>query len=362
MKRIILAICISICLIVLITYGVKLFRQKIDSALSAQPTSQGLPRPTPTGPAAEQIDEAIFIPYWSVGSSFTTPSYQDLVYFGVNASTEGIDTSDDGYKRLSTFVKAADGGNTLLTIGMTNSTTNFAILKDKKAQEKVINEAISIAKDNNFKGIVLNIEVSALPFTSLVDQITAFNSVFYDRTHAANLTYGITAYGDSFYRLRPFDMAKLSKSTDRVYIMAYDFSKAKGNPGPNFPLAGGETYGYDLEHMINNFADTMPLKKITVVFGMYGYDWPVDDKDKATDTGEAISLKDIKATFLDNCKHLKCEWERDILSSETKASYEDNNSQKHIIWFEDETSVKRKQDFLKKHGIGSFAYWAYSYF
>jgi spore germination protein YaaH len=245
---------------------------------------------------------------------------------------------------------------------MTNSTTNFAILKDKKAQEKVINEAISIAKDNNFKGIVLNIEVSALPFTSLVDQITAFNSVFYDRTHAANLTYGITAYGDSFYRLRPFDMAKLSKSTDRVYIMAYDFSKAKGNPGPNFPLAGGETYGYDLEHMINNFADTMPLKKITVVFGMYGYDWPVDDKDKATDTGEAISLKDIKATFLDNCKHLKCEWERDILSSETKASYEDNNSQKHIIWFEDETSVKRKQDFLKKHGIGSFAYWAYSYF
>jgi spore germination protein YaaH len=362
MKRILFAIIVSIGFIVVIGYGVKLFRQKIDSALSAQPTSQGLPSPTPTGPEARQIDEAIFVPYWSVGSSFVSPTYQDIVYFGVNASTEGIDTSEDGYKRLSTFVKATESEDTLLTIGMTNSTTNFAILKDKAAQERVINEAISTAKDNNFKGIVLNIEVSALPFTSLVDQITAFNSKFFDRVHAAHLTYSITAYGDSFYRLRPFDIKKLSKSSDRVYIMAYDFSKAKGNPGPNFPLAGGDTYGYDFEHMINNYADAMPLKKITVVFGMYGYDWPVDTNDKASDMGEAISLKDIKATVLDTCKHLKCEWERDTLSSETKASYEDSDSVKHIIWFEDEASVKRKQDYLKKHGIGSFAYWAYSYF
>lgn len=362
MKRILFLLIVSLGIIIVIGYGVKLFQEKIDSALSVQPTTQGFPSPTPTGPAAKQIDEAIFIPYWSVGSNFTPPSYQDLVYFGVNASTDGMDTTDEGYRRLSTFVKATENDNTLLTIGMTNSTTNFAILKDKAAQERVINEAISTAKENNFSGIVLNIEISALPFTSLVDQITAFNTSFYNKVHAAHLTYGITAYGDSFYRLRPFDIEKLSKSSDRVYIMAYDFSKAKGNPGPNFPLSGEETYGYDFEHMINNYADAVPLKKLTVVFGMYGYDWPVDDKDKASDTGEAISLKDIKASVLDNCKHLKCEWERDTVSSETKASYQDRDSKRHIIWFEDETSVKRKQDYLKKHGVGSFAYWAYSYF
>jgi len=361
MKRFFGFIIVCLLIFVVLGYGVKVFRQQIDSALSSQPAAQRMPSPTPTGPEAEKIDETIFVPYWSIGPDFVPPTYQTLVYFGVNASTSGIDTTDDGYRRLKSFVEATENANTLLTIGMIDSTTNFAILKNKVAQEKVIKDAISIAQDNNFKGIVLNIEVSALPFPSLVDQITAFNTSFSDRVHKAGLSYGITAYGDSFYRLRPFDMEKLSKNSDRVYIMAYDFSKAKGNPGPNFPLSGNNTYGYDLERMINNFADTMQLKKITVVFGMYGYDWPVDENGKASDMGEAISLKDIKASVLETCKHLKCEWERDALSSETKATYIDDTTE-HIIWFEDEISVKRKQDFLKKHGIGSYAYWAYSYF
>jgi len=362
MKWLLGLIIIIVVFVAVAMYGVKVFRQKIDSALSMQPVLRILPSPTPTGPAAKKIDETIFVPYWSVGTDFTLPPYQEIIYFGVNASTDGVDTSDDGYERLSEFVDKTKNGHTLLTIGMTNSTTNFAILKDKVVQDKVISKALKIAKANGFKGIVLNIEVSALPFTSLVDQITAFNSSFAEATHKEKLSYGVTAYGDTFYRLRPFDIAKLSRVSDRVYIMAYDFSKAKGNPGPNFPLGGSDTYGYDYEHMINNFADSMSLKKITVVFGMYGYDWPVDDKEKASDTGEAISLKDIKSTITDKCKHLHCEWQRDSESAETKALYNEGDNDRHVVWFEDEESVKRKQDYLKSHGIGSFAYWAYSYF
>lgn len=362
MKRVFMGFVLMVFALVIIVCTLKYFRQKIDSALSVQPIASSAPTPTPAPPAANKIDEATFVPYWTVTKGFVAPPYQRLIYFGISATASGLDQSDEGFKRLPLFIQAAGKGNKLLAIRMLDNTTNFMILKDKKIQDKVILQSIDIAREHGFKGVILDLEVSALPFTSLIDQITYFNSSFAKSAHASDLSYGITAYGDTFYRLRPFDIQKIAAKSDQIYIMAYDFSKAKGNPGPNFPLSGNSIYGYDYEYMINNFADVVPLKKITVIFGMYGYDWPVDDDDKAIDTAQAISLKDIKTTVVDTCKHLKCEWERDLLSAETRATYEDGSDEKHIIWFEDEESVKRKQSFLKKHGIGSFAYWAYSYF
>ncbi len=362
MKKVVFLLLLIIGVIVIANYGRKVFRSKIESALSLQPTETLLtPHPTPTAPAAKIIDETLFVPYWSVKSGFNAPSYKKLVYFGVKATEQGIDTSDPGYQQLPVFMQGVNSQNTILAVRMIDNSSNFAILKSASSQQHVIKAAIAIAKRNHFSGILLNLEVSALPFSSLVDQIVSFNTSFSQAAHESALSYGVTAYGDSFYRLRPFDISKMAKDSDTVYIMAYDFSKANGNPGPNFPLSGNDTYGYDFSHMIDNFADSVPLKKLIVIFGMYGYDWPVDNNSKATGVGTAASLVSIKNTIIDACDYLSCEWERDLTSGETKATYQDDTG-KHIVWFEDEESVKRKQEFLRKRGIGSYAYWAYSYF
>lgn len=363
MKKVILFVLVCLVLLFIANYGRTIFRSKIESALSTQPEETLMtPHPTPTVPAAQTINETLFIPYWSITNNFVSPPYQKLVYFGVQASPQGIDTSDKGYLNLPVFAEGVTSQNTILAIRMIDSTSNFSILKNKSAQSKLIMQSIQLAQKYHFKGILLDLEVTALPFTSLVNQISSFNTDFAIATRKANLSYSITAYGDSFYRVRPFDINKMAKDSDEVYIMAYDFHKANGNPGPNFPLGGSDVYGYDYAHMIDNFADAVPLKKLIIIFGMYGYDWQVDDKAAAKGPGSAISLKDINASIITSCQHQSCEWERDRLSGETKVTYRDDSNDKHIVWFEDNESVKRKQEFLKKRGIGSYAYWAYSYF
>ena len=364
MRAVLGLVIVLIVLAVLGVMGLRAFQQKIDSALSAQPETQATKlTPTPTSPRVKRVSETLFVPYWSfTDSTFDESSYQRLVYFGVAASSKGLDTSDAGYQKLPVFAEFAGDQEKILTIRMIDSATNFAILKDTKAQNAVILESVALAKEYGFDEILLNIELSALPFASLVDQITLFNTRFSQAAHTANLNYSITSYGDTFYRVRPFDVEKLAQDVDHLYIMAYDFHKAKGNPGPNFPLLGNDTYGYDYSRMITSFIAAVPLDKLIVVFGMYGYDWTVDENGSAKESGEAISLKEVENSIMDTCQHSSCAWERDAASGETKATYQDSEDDNHVVWFEDEESVKRKQDFLKSKGIGSFAYWAYSYF
>jgi len=353
----------GIIIILLVILGGIVLRLKLNSILSTQPTSSLISlTPTPTVSPAKIINQTLFVPYWSLKIGKELPLYQKLIYFGIQVTTTGIDKGDEGYGRLQLFAQEAGDQETLLAIRMIDSKTNFEILKNNSIQDIVIEQSIQEAKAHGFIGLLLNLEISALPFGSLVDQITLFNDKFAAKAREAGLSYSLTAYGDTFYRLRPFDVAKLAKNADSVYIMAYDFHKAKGNPGPNFPLAGKEVYGYDYGRMIETFSGAVPLEKLTVVFGMYGYDWSVDDKGVSSGVGEPMALKDIKAKIIDHCLYLSCEWERDIESSETKATYSDRDSGMHVVWFEDEESVKRKQEFLKDQGIGEFAYWAYSYF
>lgn len=338
-------------------------KQKIDYTLSAPAVlSPAQPSPTPTDSVAREEAPYLFVPYWAVGPDDDFKGYDKLIYYGVPVDEHGLETDDLGYTNLPAFVKETAGKEIYLTIRMIDSQTNFAILKNAKEQQTIIEQSVALAKKEHFKGIVLNFEVSALPFDSLIEQIRNFNRTFYQSAKKQHLQYAVTAYGDSFYRVRPFNIADMGKNADRVFIMAYDFHKAKGNPGPNFPLQGADTYGYDFEEMVSSFSQAVAANKLTVVFGMYGYDWPVDDKGVSQGAGSPVSLKQIKNQFLDTCKEVSCSWKRDSKSAEIELTYTDKDHLSHIVWFEDEESVKRKKAFLSKRGIGSTAFWAYSYF
>lgn len=306
---------------------------------------------------------SLFVPYWTTTNPMKNlDAYSEIYYFGVTPSDSGVDTTDEGYKGLSKFVTATSGANTFLTIRMLDVEQNSAILSDKTKQTRLIAQTISMAKKQGMKGVVLDLEQSSFPFDSLISQISAFSKSFYEEAHNQNMKFYVTMYGDVFYRVRPYDVKTLAQNTDRMIIMAYDFHKARGNPGPNFPLGGKNDYGYDLTALTQDFLTIMPADKVSVAFGYYGYDWEVDKDGKSVENGKAISTKEIKATFIDTCKYTKCEWTRDGTSGETKVTYVDDDGDGHVIWYEDETSVAQKKKYLQKYGISHFTTWAYTYF
>ncbi len=306
---------------------------------------------------------SIFVPYWAIPKTpENLQKYDTVIYFGIAPKGETINTQDAGYLRLKQFTKIAEGKSKLLAVRMLDSKTNFTILENKKNQNIFITETIKIAKEYGFDGIVLNLELSALPFESVIQNINKFIESFSFSVKKEDLTFSMTIYGDTYYRVRPFEISTLSKYVDQLYLMAYDLHKAGGNPGPNFPLSGQETYGYDMELLINRLTQDAPLEKIVFIFGLYGYDWEIDEKNISQKIGVSRSTSEIESMIYKDCKKLNCFLEKDEESKETTVSYKDANGKKHIIWFETLESVNQKIKYLKSKGLYQFSYWAYSYF
>jgi spore germination protein YaaH len=363
-KRLILLI-ILILLAGFFTFN--LAKQKVKNDLSSPipyPTTTITPSVNPDEAATGPEKTSLFVPYWTVkDKEYEEVSYDSYIYFGIVPTKDGIDTKEQGSLTLNSFLSSVPaGGKKLLALRMIERETNFAILKDQNAQKKIIAETLALAKEKDFDGVVLDLEISAIPFESLVSQINSFTELFYKETKKNNLRFSLAVYGDVFYRVRPFDVKTLAKHTDTVMIMAYDFSKAKGNPGPNFPLQGEDVYGYDYALLTKDFLSIVPPEKITVIFGLFGYDWVVDGQGRTLQQGKALSTREIESGFIENCQQRSCSFSRESRSFETQVNYVAKDGSKHIIWFEDMQSVEAKKEYLKTRGINSFSYWAHSYF
>lgn len=304
----------------------------------------------------------IFIPYWTIDENVRNLSYDALYYFGLEADRNGIIEDESGYKKLSSFVQAKGEKSAFLTIRMLNTKENLKILENEDTQKIIIVESTNLAHKYGFKGIVLDFEVSSLPFDSVKQQINHFVELFVKETNQRNLLFQTMIYGDVFYRLRPYDVPFIAQHSEKILVMAYDLNKPSGNPGPNFPLFGKDTYGYDFSLLVDNFLVDVPKSKLAIVLGMYGYDWQVDINGHVQKDAQPLSSLVVKRNFIDKCTKKQCVVKRDNDSSEIRISYIDEDNTPHVIWAEDELSQQKKSDFLKQKGIESIGFWAYSYF
>lgn len=303
----------------------------------------------------------IFIPYWAVDNGIEDAPFNTLIYFGIDASVNGVNTSEDGYKKLHMFREFSGRKKTLLTVRMLDSEENSDILKNKKVQDKIISESTALAKQYGFSGIVLDLEMKGLPFDSLINRITDFNKSFNDVSEKEGLSFSTLIYGDVYYRIRPYDVKKISVYTDRIFVMSYDFSKSNGNPGPNFPLEGRDAYGYDFKTMVTDFKKEVPVSKLTFVFGMFGYDWEVDTNGKSKGSAVAKTTLQMERMITGCVTEKTCTVLLDLLSQETKVTYQ-KDGEARVAWFETSHSTDKKITYLKSQGLESVGWWAYSYF
>jgi len=349
-------------------FGFRVVKQSVKNDL-AQPVI--IPSPTASSAANESVKivrgsdvkRSIFVPYWALSSGKIEEKFDKYLYFGISPTSSGINKKETGFANMQKFLNSVPkNSEKKLVLRMLDSDITFLILKDATKQNSVIKDSISIAKENGFSGIVLDLEISAVPFESLIKQINEFTKLFYRETHEEDIDFAVMFYGDTFYRLRPFDIKALSGNADEFMIMSYDFSKSRGNPGPNFPLRGKEIYGYDMTRMAEDFLRYLSPEKTTIVFGLFGYDWKVDDRGNSIGQGEPLTYKQIKSKFLDKCVLKECVVRRKNDSTETEVRYTDGDGGKHIVWFEDMQSVTAKEKYLRERGIANFSFWAYSYF
>ncbi len=356
-KRIVLIVCIFIFSLFILNARVSP-KSTLDQTPFAQPSLE-----VSVTPAPSKTSRLLFVPYWSFAKGqIQEEDIDTLIYFGIAPNMQGIDKGEAGYKALPKFIQASDKNiNKLLAVRMLNEKVTFPVLKDTTQQKKIAKESIAVAKENGFSGIVLDLELISLPFASITQQITDFVEVFSREAKKEKLSFSLLLYGDTFYRIRPFDVIAVSQSTDMILVMAYDFHKANGDPGPNFPLLGKEIYGYDLSVMTSDYLNFIPKEKLGIVSGMFGYDWIINEHGKGVGQAKAITIHEAEQLFYP-CYLRNCIVTEDKKSSAIKATYIDAQGSQHVVWFDNRESVKEKEAYLKEKGINSFGYWAYSYY
>lgn len=362
MKRFIVFVVIVLVVLVSIFIVFRVVREKVGKDLS-QPVYQPALSPTPTVALSplHHTNTSLFVPDWTLEN--ISGGYDQYIYFGVTPTKDGLVTTDITTKDINDFLSAVpQGGKTLLALEMENTEINGDILQSKTLSQKVASQTVSLAQANGFSGVVLDLETGGIPLSALIDEINDFVSQLDSEAKASHMQFAVTLYGDTFYRLRPFDVKTIAAHSDMVMIMAYDFHKARSTPGPNFPLSGKSTYGYDMGQMADDFLQVVPNQKLSVIFGLFGYDWTVDSQGNAIGQAQALTDLQIQNKFLNDCSFKDCQITRDPVSAETVIHYTDDSGQKHIVWFDDMNSVAAKEQFLRKQGIGNFAFWANSYF
>jgi len=304
----------------------------------------------------------LFVPYWTFGSSVDDEGYDSLLYFGVGVDENGIDKEDDGYKRIGAFMAATNPEKErILTIRMTDASVNSLIIADPAVQEEIINESIMLAKEYGYDGILLDFETSAFGFENTVKNISNFYTRYSTSVKGSNLLFYVSLFGDTYYRARAYDVERIGALSDKVLVMTYDFHKSRGNPGPNFPLRGRGEYGYDLDKMVEEYQRDVDNEKLVIVLGFFGYDWEVNSRGEALSNGEPLSTNKIQQDFVTSCVYQNCSESRNS-NREPFIEYADEDGVSHVVWFEDEVSVREKLSELSKMGVNQTGVWAYSYY
>ena len=293
------------------------------------------PTLTPTIPISGVVksnpENSIFVPDWSLTDEIILNNeYNRWIYFG-------------GQDKIATFAGNLKDKELWFTLKVS----------DTEQLNTLVNSFNQLNQSGQFKGVVLDLEINGIGTSSLINQINKGIANFYDQVHKQNLKLAVVVYGDVFYRKRPYDLDFINAHSDEVMVMAYDFTKSYGEPGPNFPYQ-------EFKKAVDEFLQHVPALKLTIVFGMYGYDWTLQDG-KPLGPAAPLTLNEISKKFLGKkCYLEKCKVSSDIQSKEKHITYTDVND--HQVYFEDKESTAIKINYLKEKGIGSTAYWAWGYF
>jgi len=304
---------------------------------------------------------SIFIPYWALGQGdYMNSSYDAYYYFGITVDQNGVIKTDPGYTGLAQF-NCPKTKKCYLVIRMLDNEINKKILTDVNMQKLIIQQSLDIADTYSFTGIALDLELSGIFNDEVTKQINSFVQSYYTSAKKNYKMFSFIVYGDNYYRKRPFDIKFIGTVSDEIMIMAYDFHKSYGEPGPNFSFNEKDKYNYDFMQMISDFSADISSEKLSVIFGMYGYDWTLNAQGLPLKRREAVTVNQMRQ-FPKSNSQLPITNFQDTISKEKKIEYIDAKNFKHVIYYEDEGSAAIKSEYLLKQGIGSTSYWAYGYF
>lgn len=334
-----------------------------------------------------------FAPHWKMGSmdNIDFSTLTTLAYFDAPVNSDGtIDKESTGYqtfksdKATQLFTKAhKNGTKVVLTLTQMDNHTIQSLMDSQKAQEVAIRESISEVKNRGIDGINVDFEYVGNPGEEYRKKFTKFVKNLSDRLHSEipNSQITVSVYASAARHEKIYEIGELSKITDGIFMMAYDFAvKGADEAMPTAPLYGHKQgkYWYDISTAVEDFLKVMPSEKLILGLPWYGYDYPVYEPAVLAETHRGYSywykqwtgygrwywrkgyskLPSYVQTYKEGVRDVdavKTGWD-DLGKVGWKAYKEDGTWR--MFFMEDSKSLSIKYDFAKSKKLGGVGIWA----
>lgn len=141
-----------------------------------------------------------------------------------------------------------------------------------------------------------------------------------------------------------YNYVALAKSVDYLVIMLYDKHYDGGPAGPVSP------YSWVVAN-IDWFLHTAHIAKsqLVVAAGVYGYDWPV-----GSTSAVEMPLTQIQAKI----QALGIHPRTDPASENPYFYYTSSSGTRHVVWYQNQTTVRQRWALVQKLGLRGMAIWA----
>lgn len=232
-----------------------------------------------------------FAPYWTI-RKLENVDYgvlTTMAYFGVPILATGeLDKKDIGYTTLvspraqEVFRDARKNGTqVVLTITQMDNDTIKDFLDDPKAQKRSLDNVAILVQKQNFNGVNIDFEYVGNPGKTYRDKFSNYVAGLTQKIHTSvpNSQVTVSVYAASMKDPKMFDIARISKSSDAIFMMAYDFATSRSNTViPTAPLYGHREgkYWYDISSAVGDFLKVMPANKLILGLPWYGYNYAVE--------------------------------------------------------------------------------------
>ncbi len=331
-----------------------------------------------------------FAPYWTFhklgGVDFDVLT--TFAYFGIDVNGDGeLDKEGQGY-RVFQSTKATEifnlahskGVRVVLTITQMDNDNIKSLLDSPNSQKKAIKDTVQIVKQRGIDGVNVDFEYVGNPGKVYKKKFTKFVTDLSKKMHEEIPSSKVTVsvYASSAIHPKLYDIASLSKNSDGIFMMAYDFATAGSETViPTSPLNGHKEgkYWYDVSTAVDDFLKVMDPKKLILGLPWYGYDYPVSEpqikapKDygyytyywwKGYRYSRFIGREGASAQTYANAK--------DFLPKEIEGwdnvgkvgwrAYRDTSGLWRMIFLDDERSLDIKYEFAKGKKLAGIGIWA----
>lgn len=328
-----------------------LIRSKIDSILLFKILGG-------TGVISDSLVKSIIDPSKSVlgYTTYYSPgdnsSYNSLSNYSNYIDEISTDTySTDGLGNITGYIPSKQlnyaNSNNILTYVMVSNyfdgKITKSLLESSENRQRLINNILQSIKQNNYKGV--NIDLEAI-YSSNRTQFTTFMSELYNTLHSQGLLVTIavpakTSDNPADSWSGAYDYAQIGKYSDKVIIMAYDYSWSGGEPGSIAPISW-------VQKVVDYTVKVIPKEKVVLGLAAYAYDWPSN--------GEKAKSYSLSETYSVASKYgAEIKW--DSVSKSSYYNYTDSSGVYHSVWFEDSTSIGYKLDIVNNCDLSGISIW-----